>query len=328
MYELQNKRVLLTGGSGFLGSRVALRLLQEGARIRVLVRDPAKAKPLVQSGAEIIAGNMTDPAVLRQAVQECQVVFHFAGVLNEFKPRSYYHEVNVKGTQALAEAALESGIERFFHISTVYVYGMSSVGVIKEDSPHIPSADNYADTKLEAENIIQRLTATRGLPAVILQPSQVYGPQDKTWTLKPIELIRSGRMILVDGGKGVIQPIYIDDLVEGVLAAAQRGPIGETYILCGPQVISIREYFGYFARMLRREHIPSVPSWLAIAFAYMAEQAGKLFHQAPVFSRQEVRNTMLQATYDGSKSEIQLGFKPRISIEEGMQCIETWLRER
>lgn len=325
-YELQNKQVLVSGASGFIGNRVALRLLEAGAHIRAFVRDAAKADNLVQNGAEVVTGKMTDRSALRQAVQGCQVVFHFAGVLNENKPYSYYQQVNVEGTQTLAEAALEFGVERFIHTSTVYVYGMNSAGIISESSPLSPSGDAYADTKLEAENTIRQLIASRGLPAIIIQPSQVYGPGDKTWTLGPIELIRSGRMILVDGGKGTVQPIYIDDLVEGILAAARRGQIGEAYILCGPQVMSMRQYFGYFASMLHKEHLPAVPGWLAFAIAFMAEQTAKLFNRPPLFTRQEVRNTMLRTSYDGRKSEAQLGFKPKISIEEGMLHIEEWLR--
>lgn len=325
-YDLQGKRVLVTGATGFIGSHVALRLLKEGATIRAFVRDPAKANYLVQNGVEVISGKLTDRTLIRQAVQGCQAVFHFAGVLNDIKPRAYYHEVNVEGTQTVTGAALESGVERFFHTSTIYVYGMTSTGVITENSPRIPSADNYADTKLEAENIVRQLIASRGLPAVIIQPSQVYGPQDRVWTLKPIELIRSGRMLLVDGGKGVVHPIYIDDLVEGILAVAQRGQMGEAYILCGPQAVSIREYFGYFSHMLHREHLPTIPGWLAIPSALIAEEVAKLFNRPPIFTRQEVRNTMLQATYDGSKAERELGFKPKVSIEEGMRRIEEWLR--
>ena len=104
-YDLGSKDILVTGGTGFIGSRVAKALIQDGARVRVLARDPAKAAGLAAAGADIVAGEITDPACLERALRGTQAVIHFAGATNEFKPRAYFERVNIDGTRLLAEAA-------------------------------------------------------------------------------------------------------------------------------------------------------------------------------------------------------------------------------
>lgn len=323
-YELRGKDILVTGATGFIGSRVALELAKSGARVRALVRNPAKAGALGDAGISTVIGDMAEPASLSGAVRGCQAVFHFAGTTNEFKPRAHFERVNLDGTRLLAEAALKEGIERFIHVSTVWVYGLRSGPGICETSPCAPSGQSYADTKLEAERAVRRLIDEKGLPAIIVQPSQVYGPGDPNWTERPIELIKSGRMILAGGGKGLIQPVFIDDLVRGILASAERGGLGETYILCGPEAVTVREYFSYFAAMVGKKRLPSLPGRLALGAAAAAERWARAFGGAPVFTRQEVMSTMATATYDGGKAARELGFVARTSLAEGMREVALW----
>jgi dihydroflavonol-4-reductase len=326
--ELSNKTVLVTGASGFIGKRTALELLRVGVRVRALVRNPAKAADLASAGASMAIGDMTDPASLEAAVRDCHVVLHFAGATNDFKPRAHYERVNVEGTRILAEAALTEGVERFIHISTVWVYGLRSGPGVCETSPCRESGHSYADTKLEAERIVRRLIAEKGLPAIILQPSEVYGPGDPNWTERPLELIRSGRMILAGGGKGLTQPVFIDDLVQGILAAVERGGIGETYVLCGPEAVTFREYFMHFARMAGKKRLPSMPGRLALATASTAEWLARVLRRPPVFTRQEVLATLATTTYDGRKAEKELGFMAKTTLAEGMRRVEEGLAPR
>ncbi len=325
-YELRGKVVLVTGATGFIGSHVAERLLQNGARVRAMARNPAKAAGLERAGAFVVAGDMTDPGSLERAVEDCQAVFHFAGTTNEFKPRAHFERVNIEGTRLLAEAALRESVERFIHVSSVWVYGLWSGPETSETSPCRKSGQAYADTKIEGERVIRRLIDEKGLPAIILQPSEVYGPGDPNWTERPLDLIRTGRMVLAGGGRGLLQPVFIDDLVQGVLAAAEKGGLGETYILGGPEIISVREYFSHFARMLGKGRLPSLPGRLALATAAAAEWAARISRRAPVFTRQEVLSTMATATYDCRKAERELGFTPRTTLAEGMAKVESWLR--
>jgi 2-alkyl-3-oxoalkanoate reductase len=163
------------------------------------------------------------------------------------------------------------------------------------------------------------------LPCVIIQPSEVYGPNDKNWTGRPLELIRSGRMLLINRGRGSIQPIYIDDLVEGIIAAARRGRLGEAYILCGNEVVTFKQYFGYFTRMLHKKSLPSVPGWAAISLAALSEWLGKATHRPPIFTRSEIKSSMTTVAFNGTKALEELGFQPKVSLEKGMAKIGKWL---
>jgi dihydroflavonol-4-reductase len=321
-WDWRGKLVLVTGVTGLLGGKTARRLLADGARVRGLARDPARAAELAAAGAEVVAGDMTDTASLARAVEGCQGVFHFAGALaNEFRPRSYFRRVNVEGTRNLAEAALAHGAERFLYCSTVWVYGLAAGTDTGESSPHRYSNEPYCDTKLDAEEVIRELVRDRRLPAVIVQPTEVFGPDDRNWTIHPLQLIRKGRMMLASGGTGLVQLIYQDDVVEGTLAAARYGRIGEAYILGGSAVTTIREYFLGLARIAGKERLPNVPGWLALVAAGLEEIRSRLSGRPPVFTRGGVRGTMVRASYRTCKAAAELGFVAKTDFATALERI-------
>ncbi len=324
-FELAGKQMLVTGATGFIGQQVTRALLAQGVCVRALVRNESKAQALREQGAVIVPGDLTDPASA-QAVQGCDAVLHLGGVVNEFEPMAYYRSVNVEPTRRLAEAALEAGVERFVHVSSIWVYQIGAGPVVTEDSPLAVAGIPYPDSKREGELVIRQMIKQRGLPAVIVQPSEVYGPRDQTWVLRPVELLRTGRMILADGGSGVFQPIYVDDAVEGLMSAMRKGKIGETYILPGREQVRMRDYFGYYVRMLGKRQPPSMPGWLALQVAALAEKAAPVLKRPPVFTRQEALGSLKRAVYDGSKAERELGFVPKTTLAEGMRQVEAWLR--
>jgi len=323
--DLKNKRILVSGASGLIGTGLIKTLLGEGAKVRALVRNPSKTKSIQHQNVEIKVIDFAYPATLQGVVQNCQIVFHLAGILNEFKSYSYYQQVNVMGTKVLAEQAIQVGVEKFIHTSTVWVHGMNITGLIDETSPQIRSGNFYADSKLEGEEIIRKFVQDKKLPAVIVLPSQVYGPDDRTWTQRPLELIRDGRMILVDGGQGLMQPIYIDDLIRGILLAAKTGIIGQSYILCGAKSITCREYFNLLADLVGKKKLPAVPKWVAVTMARTAEYWAMITRSKPVFTCQEIQATTVQATYNGKKAREELGFEPKIDLNTGMARIKQWI---
>jgi len=329
------QRVFVTGATGLLGSGVCRRLLEEGAEVVGLARSAARATDLAARGVTIVPGDLSRPDdtasgdTLEEAVRGSRVVIHCAGVMGpDFeKPRSHFRAVNVEGTRRVAEAALAAGVERFVYVSTAWVYGFDAGPGTTELSDRHPSGDPYCDTKLETENLVRGLIEQRGLPAVIVQPTEVYGPGDRSWTLTPLRMIKSGRMMLPDGGKGVIQPIYVDDAVEGILAAARRGTVGQAYLLCGSVVVSCSDFFGRYAEMVGGGRMPSVPKRLAEAMAVALTGLGRATRRPALLTRTAVRGICLQATYDGGKARQDLGFEPEVDLAAGMRAVQRWLEE-
>jgi nucleoside-diphosphate-sugar epimerase len=321
------KTILVTGATGLLGEAVTKVLLKEGHHVRAMARSLQRAQPLGDLGADIIPGDMTDLPFLERAVSGCQVVFHFAGILTgDSSSKDLFHQVNVEGTRYLAKTAKASGVQLFIHASTAWVYGWDACAGTTEHSAYRISQDLYIDTKIKAEYELQQLRR-EGLPLVIVQPSQVYGPKDRHWTLTPLRLMQSGMMFLVNGGCGLIQPIYVDDVVEGIIAAARRGRIGETYLLCGQEAISMKRYYSYLGEMIGQQAFPSLPGSIMMVVASLIERFSALMHRHPLISTAEVRSNMMNASYSGDKAYNELGFIPQIHLEEGMAKVAAWLAE-
>ncbi|MGE5223014.1 MAG: NAD-dependent epimerase/dehydratase family protein [Omnitrophica WOR_2 bacterium] len=326
MFPLEQKKVLITGATGFLGKQVAGRLLDQGVKVRAAVRNAVRAGWLADRGAEVIVGDIADAQAMQAAAHGCQIVIHLAGIVTAFLPEAEFYRVNVEGTRALAEAACAEQVERFVHISSIVVYGLSGRN-IQESTPYQKSGEAYCDTKLESERVIRHFITERQLPAVIVQPSPVYGPGDQAWTIGPIQRIRSRQMILVNGGKGFQHPIYIEDAVDGILAAARGGKEGEAYILCGPEPLRMKDFFGYYARMVGRSpSFPSMPKWLGLGIASAAEGFARISGRKPPFSRQDVLFAAIDVTYNGDKARRELGFVPKYDVEQGMQRVGEWMK--
>jgi nucleoside-diphosphate-sugar epimerase len=325
--SLDGRRVLVTGATGFVGRHVVRRLVERDAFVKALVRDPEKAERLLpRPGVELIRGDITDSEAVRAACSECDFVFHVAGVIAGTGNEDRMEAVNVRGTQTVADAALAEGVRRFVHVSTVAVYGPEQSRTINEHSSRTESTDPYGRTKRLAEEYVRELHHSRQLPAIIVQPGDVYGPEDHHgWTTRPLELIRSGKALLPDGGRGRLALIYIDDLVVGLLDAAERGRAGQSYILCGDEDQRVADLFEYIRNISGAKPIRSLPLWIARTGAVVMEAMAPLFGKRPLVSRAELRLLTRYGGFDNSKAKDELGFHPHTTLSEGMQAVQQWL---
>lgn len=240
------RRVLITGGTGFIGGRLAERLaLEHGAHVVALVRNLAAAARLARFPVSVVRGDVTDRAALAKAVAGCDLVFHCAyGTKGSQKLRSW---VNKEGTRRVMEAAREAGAKRAIHLSTLMVYGQTKDGDLDERARRRKFGNPYSDSKLAAEKIA---LAAR-LPVVVLQPTAVYGPYGGVWTESVLRALQHGRQILIDGGEGLANAVYVDDLVSAMLlAAVVPEAVGESFLVSGPEAVTWSTLYGRFGRML------------------------------------------------------------------------------
>jgi len=248
---LTNATVLVTGATGFIGGRLAERLVVEhGARVRALVRSFSRSVRLARFPIELVQGDLRSPESIDRAVAGCDYVFHCAyGSDGQDDARRV---VNAQGTRHVLDAALTHRIRRVVHTSTVSVYGTTPDGPLDETAPRVKTGFAYGDSKIEAEETALGYVA-RGLSVSVVQPTVVYGPFGPTFTVKPLQLLKTGRVILVNGGDGLANLVYVDDVVSGmILAATQEAAHGESFILSGSEPTTWREFYAAHEAMLGR----------------------------------------------------------------------------
>ena len=322
-------KVLITGGTGFIGSRLALQCAANGHAVRVfaLARTEAEnenKRTVEAAGVEVVLGSVTEADRVRAAVRDADIVFHLAAAQHEMNiPDQSYWDVNVAGTQAVFDACVEAGVGRLIYGSTIGVYGSPS-GPLDEQSPVRP--DNiYGETKLAAENLMRALKDR--LHVVIIRISETYGPGDQR-LLKLFTAIKSGLFIIIGGGDNLHQMIFIDDLLNGLLLAG-TGNIrsGELFVLAGKEAASTNQVATTIAAEvdtdLRRWH---APMWLFMAIAAVLEKVLKPFGIQPPLHRRRMDFFKKNFAFSSRKAETELGFRPTVGLEEGIRRTADWYR--
>jgi nucleoside-diphosphate-sugar epimerase len=319
--------VLVTGGTGFLGTSLLRRLLHDGERVRVLVRSPPSAKPLADRGAEVVVGDIADEDAVATAVDGVTTVYHLAGrLLVPGVPVAEYRRTHFDGTRLLiARCRKESGLERFVHCSTTGVLGITGRRAADEDSPFRPT-NIYEATKADAEFAVRQAWRD-GLPAVIARPGLVYGPGD----LHLLGFFRSvlRRRFRRIGRRDVwLHPIYIDDLTEGlILCGRHPAALGECFHLAGRRPVALAQLAAAIAEAggthLPPGHIPLLAARaVATVIDLLPDRVG---HFAPL-TRNRLDFLTHERVYDVSKARRMLGFSAATDLPTGAARSVAWYR--
>jgi len=248
--DFKGQRILITGGTGFIGGRIVEPLtLEYGASVRVLLRNYVSAFRIARCPIETVWGDIGNPDDVLKAIEGCDIVIHCAyGNSGDVESR---RQANVEGTRNVLEAARQAGCRRFVHMSTIQVYGPLKDGELDETKPRRYYGDVYSDSKLDAEKLAMEYHEKHGLPVTIIQPTVVYGPFATGWTSGVLEALKRMRQILVNGGDGLCNAVYIDDLVSATLLAAVREEaVGESFLISDAQPTTWREFYGSYEKML------------------------------------------------------------------------------
>jgi len=318
--------VLVTGATGFLGSALVMELLKQKQSVRILARDESKARAQFGDAVEIVAGEITDAPQVQRAVEGATIVYHFAGRLyHPATPAELYRHTHVEGTRILLEACKgQSALQCIVHCSTTGVHGVTGKTPAAEDAPFAPT-NPYEETKLQGELLALKAWQEDGLPVSVARPGLVYGPGD-LHLLGFFSSIKKGRPCLIDGGKALIHPIYIDDMTTAFLLCAERPQaIGHSYNIAGDQPVSFRELATAIAHSLGKP-LPKgdIPLWLAnLASDVFALVPGMKGENAPL-TRSRVKFLTNSRVYDIGRARSELGFAPTMPLEEGMRLSADW----
>lgn len=311
-------RVVVTGGAGFVGGAVVRVLRARGDHVVALVRDAGKTGPLGTLGCEIVASDLSDRAALVPLLAGADAVIHGAGSYRvgiSPSERPAMWDANVGTTERVLAAAIEAGVPRIVYISTVNVFGNTHGRIVDESYRRDLSEgflSSYDETKYRAHEVaLERIAG--GAPVVIVMPSQVYGPRDHSGIGEQLRLANEGKLAyraLDDLGIGLV---HVDDLASGIVAALDRGHLGESYVLSGPTVTladAMALAAGLAGRPLPWIRVPTVVLRTLSPF-------GRLIGQANL---REVISAADGVTYwaSSAKAESVLGFRTR-SIEDGLR---------
>lgn len=328
-HPASQRRVLITGGTGFIGSRLALRCLAEGHPVRVLGQENTAAEAenrrlVEEEGAEVVMGSVTDGRLLGEVVRGVGTVFHLAAAQHEMDvPDAHFWAVNVRGTEELVASAADAGVRRFVHGSTIGVYGRAE-GTLDESSVCRP--DNiYGRTKLAGEERV--LAARERLPVVVVRIPEVYGPGDRR-LLKLFRSIDRGAFLIIGSGQNLHHPIFVDDLVDGLLAAARSPEApGEIFLLAGPEAVTTREMVDAIAAAVNRppprRRAPLAPF---AALAVVLETALRPLGVQPPLHRRRLDFFRKSFRLSPARAGERLGFRPAVGFAEGARRSAEWYR--
>lgn len=323
-------KVLITGGTGFIGSRLALRCLADGHPVRILGQENTPAESdnrrlVEENGAEVILNNIADREALPELLRGVDVVYHLAAAQHEVNvPEQRFRDVNATGTAHLLDASVNSGVKRFVHGSTIGVYGSAMDGLLDENSP--PRPDNiYGETKLEGENVV--LSFREKLPVVIIRIPETYGPGDRR-LLKLFQAIRKGVFFMIGSGKNLHHLIYIDDLIDAFyLATANPDAVGNIFVVAGKEAVTTNDMVATIATQVGGR-VPKVRAPLS-AFLLLATAMEKICQPIgikPPIYRRRMDFFRKSFAFSQEKAENILGFRPKVGFPEGISMTAGWYR--
>jgi nucleoside-diphosphate-sugar epimerase len=323
-------KYFLTGATGFIGRHVAEELMAEGHQVRCLARKPERAASLASSGAEVVSGDLADAPLLREAVKGSDVVVHAAAQVGDWGARRRFEDANVGGTRNVLDAAETAGVERFVHVSSVAVYGRQGPKLITEAAGYHVTGDPYCDTKIAAEEAAWERHRAGRLRVTCVRPSAVYGPHDWRFVPRVVQGLRAGRIPMIEGGRHAAPIVYVRDVSRLVRACAQRPEaVGEVFNCVSTEGISWR---GFFTAIARLAGLPppslSVPYRLAFATGAVLETLYRLVgsEKPPLVTRFNATLLGTPLTYDMSKAERVLGFRPAVTVATGLPETIAWMQ--
>lgn len=314
-----DQHVFITGANGFIGRAMAERFRALGATVTGvdLVADAERS---------VIAGDTAEPETWSDALDGVDVVVHTAALLGAAHNLENSWRVNVFGTSQVLRAAIDAGVGRFVHFSSVAAYGFHFPDGVDEKYPVHVDNDVYTDTKVNSEAVVLAAHAAGEIDVTVIRPGDVWGP-GSVWVRSPLaEMAKPTGFPLPDGGRGVFSPVHIDNFVDGmVLVLAQDEACGQIFNITDGLGVPCSDFFGRLAQM-GGGRVVSLPMPVA---APLADLVGGIMRRLGTRSDLSAGTMWLlnrPGTYSIEKAQKVLGYQPLVGLDEGMQRVEQWAR--
>lgn len=308
---------VVTGAAGFLGRAVAAALAARGDQVRGLD---------VRPGPRVTVADVSVDGAWTTALDGADLLVH-AAAFQDVGDAAGLWRVTVDGTLAVLRAATRAGVVRVVHLSSTVVHGRTFPDGVDEDGPVRMTGHPYTDATVAAEHHALMAAAAGDVPLTVLRLGDVYGPHAEEWTVRPVTLVRRGLFVLVDGGRGVLSPVHVDDAVDAIVAAAAAdAALGRVFHVTGGAGVAAADFFGHYARMVDRP-LRSLPGGAAAALAAPIDALSRTLGVAPPVSTGGTEFVTRPGTYSIDRIATMVGWRPRIGLDEGMARTRRWLLE-
>ena len=322
-------KTLVTGATGLVGSSLVRELLKDNVEVRVLIRETSDTRSIDGLDVERAYGDIRDGESVKAALKGCDTFYQTAALIAFWVPNSkIFYDINVEGAKTALNAALEQGVQKVIYTSAGVALGCHGIDTMAHEESEFnlwKTGEQYSISKYLGEVEAKKI-CEKGLPLVIVNPSGIIGVRD----IKPTP---SGKIILdilnkkmpayMDGGLNLVD---VEDVARGHILAAQKGRIGERYIL-GNANLSVKDFFKLIgeASGIQPPRL-KVPYPAAIALAYMYKFGTSITRKPPVITPAGVRMAIKYTYYDVSKAVNELGF-PQTPIKTTVEKAVNWFRE-
>ncbi len=319
-------KVLVTGAAGFIGGHLVDMLVERGDEVRALVRpggDTGRLRTL--TGVEIMHGDFTDAASLKCAVQGVQGVYNIAAKTGPWGLEEVYKAINVKALADLIHAAMDAGVQRIVHTSSITVYGHHLPGIVTEDYPYHADNNPYSRTKVAGEELISNLVKENGAPVVVVRPAWVYGPRDTASFSRFVNLVESGKGFIIGVGKNIVPVVYVRDVALGLIKAGDAGKevIGRAYNIADDRRVTQAEYLNTIADALQ---VPHVSLKLPLSAVFLAGRTAEVLWQAmgrrkaapPPLTTYGVTLLGGNQQFSIDRARRELGYAPEFDVKRGV----------
>lgn len=328
-------KVLVTGAAGFIGGHLVEMLVARGDDVRALVRlgeDTHRLQML--DGVETIEGDLTDAGSLERAVQGVQRVYNVAARTGPWGLEAGYIAVNVHGLAELIRAAVNAGVERIVHTSSITVYGHRLAGIVTEDHPYRAEDNPYSRTKIAGEQLVCELVRERGAPVVVVRPGWVYGPRDTASFARLVQFVESGRGFIIGKGDNTVPVVYVRDVAQGLIRAGDAGneAVGRAYNIVDDRRITQAEYLNIIADALEVPHVSRKLPRSALYFAGRTAElvwraAGRRGGGPPPLTTYGVTLLGGHQQFSIDRARRELGYAPEFDVRSGAAAGVRWYRE-
>ncbi len=319
-------RIFVTGGSGFIGGALIRRLRLDGYEVKALARSPRAEALIEEAGAIPVPGNLSQPGPWQDELRAGDAVVHSGAMVTDWGPRKEFFRINVGGTRNVLDV-LEGWEGRLVHVSSIAVHGFRP-GVYTEASPVSPGRHPYCASKAVAEALVDS-SVRRGLKASIVRISGAYGPGDPHFTSRLLDYAASGRVDIVGTGDQPSKLIYIEDIVEALMAILERPwEPGARFLLNDPSLPGVADMVRLALEVLRISvPVRSVPEWLAEAAALCHEAGARLTGSRPRLTRYAVRAMGRRCFFSPEETCRKLAWSPRVKARNGVERTVAWYRK-